>query len=70
MIEGMGRSSWLSPAQIALVLEVTPERVGQMPQGTIRGFSAATLIVEDEAARVPDDLYFSVRPMLAVSGGR
>jgi len=24
----------------------------------------------DEAARVPDDLYFAVRPMLAVSGGR
>jgi len=47
-------------------------RVVSLPssEGTIRGFSGATLIVEDEAARVPDDLYFSVRPMLAVSGGR
>jgi len=39
-------------------------------EGTIRGFSGASLIIEDEAARVPDDLYFAVRPMLAVSGGR
>jgi hypothetical protein len=39
-------------------------------EGTIRGFSGASLIIEDEAARVPDELYFAVRPMLAVSGGR
>lgn len=37
---------------------------------TIRGFSAVDLIVVDEAAAVPDDTYYSVRPMLAVSGGR
>ena len=37
---------------------------------TIRGFSDVSLIIEDEAAVVPDDLYESVRPMLAVSGGR
>lgn len=37
---------------------------------TIRGISAVTLFVEDEAARVPDDLYNSIRPMLAVSNGR
>ena len=37
---------------------------------TIRGFSGADLIIEDEAARVPDELYIAVRPMLAVSGGR
>jgi len=36
---------------------------------TIRGFSGASLLVLDEAARVEDDLYFAVRPMLAVSGG-
>ena len=35
-----------------------------------RGFSAVTLLLEDEAARVPDPLYSSVRPMLAVSNGR
>jgi len=37
---------------------------------TIRGFSGARLIVLDEAAWVSDSLYYSVRPMLAVSGGR
>ena len=37
---------------------------------TIRGLSAVTLLVIDEAARVPDELYFSVKPMLAVSQGR
>ncbi len=37
---------------------------------TIRSFSGVTLLVIDEAARVPDDLYRSVRPMLAVSRGR
>lgn len=36
---------------------------------TIRGYSGVTLLVIDEAARVPDSLYYSVRPMLAVSGG-
>jgi hypothetical protein len=28
------------------------------------------LLILDEAARIPDALYYSVRPMLAVSGGR
>lgn len=35
----------------------------------IRGYSA-DLLVLDEAAWIPDHLYESVRPMLAVSGGR
>lgn len=38
--------------------------------GTIRGYSGVSLLVIDEAARVPDDLYRAVRPMLAASGGR
>ncbi len=38
---------------------------------TIRGFSGPTLLIVDEAARVPDELYYgAVRPMLAVSQGR
>src|SRR5215210_7158959 len=37
---------------------------------TIRGFSGVSLLIVDEAARVEDELYFAVRPMLAVSGGR
>ena len=37
---------------------------------TARSFSAVTLLLEDEASRVLDDLFNSVRPMLAVSDGR
>jgi hypothetical protein len=37
---------------------------------TTRGFAAVNLVVLDEAARVPDALYLSVRPMLAVSQGK
>ncbi len=37
---------------------------------TIRGISAVTLFIEDEASRVDDNLYRSIRPMLAVSHGR
>jgi hypothetical protein len=47
-------------------------RVVSLPatEARIRGFSGANLIVEDEAGRVPDELYLSVRPMLATSSGR
>ena len=38
-------------------------------QDTVRGFSAVDLLVIDEAARVFDELYDTVRPMLAVSNG-
>src|SRR5437868_2312167 len=39
-------------------------------EATIRGYSGVTLLIIDEAAGVADELYFSVRPMLAVSAGR
>lgn len=39
-------------------------------EGTIRGYSGANLIIEDEASRVDDGLYMAIRPMLAVSNGR
>jgi hypothetical protein len=47
-------------------------RVLGLPGGesTVRGFASVDLLIIDEAARVPDDLYRAVRPMLAVSGGR
>jgi hypothetical protein len=50
----------------------THSRVVCLPgkEETIRSFSGVDLLVIDEAARVPDDLYRSVRPMLAVSQGR
>ncbi len=39
-------------------------------EATVRGFSAVSLLLVDEASRVDDALYLSLRPMLAVSGGR
>jgi hypothetical protein len=47
-------------------------RVVSLPgeEGTVRGYSGVRLLIIDEAARVSDDLYRGVRPMLAVSGGR
>jgi hypothetical protein len=47
-------------------------RIESLPgtESTVRSFSAVRLLVIDEAARVSDDLYRSVRPMLAVSKGR
>ena len=47
-------------------------RIVSLPasESTIRGFSAVDLLIEDEAARVDDELYKAVRPMLAVSVGR
>ena len=38
-------------------------------EGTIRGFSAVSLLLVDEASRVSDELYLAIRPMLAVSSG-
>jgi hypothetical protein len=39
-------------------------------EATVRGFSGVSLLIVDEASRVPDELYQAIRPMLAVSGGR
>jgi hypothetical protein len=38
-------------------------------EATVRGFSAPALVIEDESARVADDYHYSIKPMLAVSGG-
>lgn len=62
-----------SRTESALRLELeNGSRIVSLPgkQDTVRGFSGVRLLVVDEAARVPGDLYFAVRPMLAVSGGR
>ena len=46
-------------------------RIEALPgsERTVRGFSGTSLLIVDEAARVDDELYYAVRPMLAVSGG-
>jgi hypothetical protein len=47
-------------------------RIVSLPgtEKTIRGYSGATLIIEDESSRVDDELHYTVRPMLAVSRGK
>jgi hypothetical protein len=60
-------------AETALILELdNGSRIVALPgnEATIRSYSGVALLLVDEAARCPDALYFSVRPMLAVSGGR
>jgi hypothetical protein len=60
-------------AESALRLEMkNGSRIISLPgnEETVRSYSNVKLLVIDEASRVPDALYFSVRPMLAVSGGR
>lgn len=60
-------------AESALRVELTNgSRIVSLPgkEATIRGYSGVRLLIVDEASRVPDELYYSVRPMLAVSGGR
>ena len=56
--------------KLSLELE-NGSRIVTLPgsEKTIRGFSGTSLLILDEAARVEDELYFAVRPMLAVSGG-
>ncbi len=56
-----------------LSLELENEsRIVTLPgsEKTMRGFSGAALLLLDEAARVDDGLFYAVKPMLAVSGGR
>jgi len=62
-----------SRGESALRLELANgSRIISLPgqEQTVRGYAGVSLLIVDEAARVPDDLYFSVRPMLAVSNGR
>jgi hypothetical protein len=60
----------LAERKLSLELE-NGSRIVTLPgsEKTIRGFSGASLLIVDEASRVADELYFAVRPMLAVSGG-
>jgi hypothetical protein len=60
-------------AESALRLELANgSRIIALPgdEKNVRCYSGVAQIIVDEAARVPDALYCSVRPMLAVSGGQ
>lgn len=67
------RSACAVKDESVLRLEFTNgSRIVALPgtERTVRAFSAVRLLIIDEAARVDDELYHAVRPMLAVSGGR
>jgi Terminase large subunit, T4likevirus-type, N-terminal len=73
-LRDLGSGDLIKPAaqrRLSLELE-NGSRILTLPgsEKTIRGFSSVSLLLLDEASRVPDELYFAVRPMLAVSGGR
>jgi len=60
-------------AESALRLELkNGARIVSLPgtEQTTRGFSNVSLLVVDEAARVDDDTFHAMSPVLAVSGGR
>ncbi len=60
-------------SESALRLELpNGSRIVSLPgkEATIRSYSGVRLLIVDEASRVPDELYYAIRPMLAVSGGR
>lgn len=62
------------PPQVERKLSLELEngsRIVTLPgtEKTVRGFSGTALLIVDEASRIADELYFAVRPMLAVSGG-
>lgn len=60
-------------AETLLRLELANgSRVLSLPasEATIRGYAGVSLLLIDEASRVPDELYASVRPMLATTNGR
>ncbi len=72
LYEGLGRPlATIRESQLELTLS-NDSRIVSLPakEGTIRGYSGVALLVIDEAAWVPDDLYHAVRPMLAVSHGK
>lgn len=69
----LGESVDEPKAESALRLDLpNGSRIISLPgsEATVRAFSGVKLLIIDEAARVPDELYLSVLPMLAVSHGR
>jgi hypothetical protein len=65
------RPALLEDNRLSLQLK-NGSRIVSLPakEANVRGFSGASLIIEDESARVPDDLFLACKPMLAVSNGR
>jgi hypothetical protein len=72
VFQALGRPCKVTLESVLRLELANGSRILSLPgdEATIRGYSGVSLLVVDEAARVPDELYYAVRPMLAVSGGR
>jgi hypothetical protein len=75
VMELYGPVAHLMPATQESALRLTlcnGARIISLPgtESTIRGYASVALLVVDEAARVRDELYYAIRPMLAISRGR
>jgi hypothetical protein len=59
------------PTQLEIEL-ANDSRIVSLPstEETVRGYSGVSLLVIDEASRVPDELVYAVRPMLGTCNGR
>jgi hypothetical protein len=69
----LGEDAEQSTMESALRLEMkSGSRIISLPasEGTIRGYSSATLVIVDEGARVSDELMAAVRPTLATTRGK
>lgn len=71
LYSGLGRPVPAAQESATSLTLANGSRILSLPgnEEGIRGFSSVRLLVIDEAARVPDALFYSVRPMLAVSRG-
>ena len=70
-VEGAELPGFVMSSVLRLELE-NGSRIIALPgsEATTRGYSAATLVVVDEASRVADSLIAAVRPSLATTNGR
>ncbi len=69
MYRTLGRAKASKDSGSELLLE-SGSRIVSLPgtESTTRGFAAARLVILDEAARVPDDIFAAVVPMVASDG--
>jgi hypothetical protein len=72
LLTGLRPAVAISAESTYLLELANGSRIISLPatEDTIRGYSSVSLLIIDEAARVPDELYYTLRPMLVVSNGR
>jgi hypothetical protein len=71
--QNLGRPLFLCEPTMTSLFLSNGARLIALPgsdDSTVRGYSGVSLLVIDEAARVSDELYYALRPTLAVSNGR